>query len=43
MPILISTTEARTRFAEITNKVQYLGEEFIVEKQGKPVVLITQQ
>lgn len=37
----ISTTEARANFAEIINRVQYAGDEFIIKKQGKPVVLIT--
>ncbi|MEK7521229.1 MAG: hypothetical protein AAB599_00280 [Patescibacteria group bacterium] len=41
MPTVLNASEARARFAEITNRVQYLGEEFIVEKQGKPVALIT--
>lgn len=39
---LISATEARERFADLINRVMYRGEEFIVEKQGKPAALITQ-
>lgn len=38
---IISATRAREKFAEIINRVLYGGEEFIVEKQGKPTVLIT--
>lgn len=41
MPQLISATDAKNKFSEIVNKVVYNGEEFIVQKQGKPVVLIT--
>ena len=37
----LSATQAREKFAEIINRVLYGGEEFIVEKQGKPAVLIT--
>lgn len=38
----ISATEARDRFAEIINRVLYGGDEFVVERQGKPAVLITE-
>jgi|GEM_PF-3869812 len=38
----INATQVRNSFAEIVNRVTYGGEEFIVEKQGNPVVLITQ-
>ncbi len=41
MPQIISATQARNSFADIINRVLYRGEEFIVEKQGKPAVLIT--
>ena len=37
----ITATEARERFADIINRVMYRGEEFIVQKQGKPAALIT--
>lgn len=37
----ITATEARERFADLINRVMYRGEEFIVEKQGKPAALIT--
>lgn len=37
----ISATKARENFADIINKVQYRGEEFLIEKQGKPVAVIT--
>lgn len=38
----IKATEVRNSFADIINRVMYGGEEFIVERQGKPSVLITQ-
>lgn len=41
MPQLISATYAKNQFSEIVNRVIYQGEEFIVQKQGKPVVFIT--
>lgn len=37
----ITATQARDRFAELINRVAYRGEEFVVEKQGKPAALIT--
>lgn len=37
----INATQARENFSEIINRVVYLGEDFIVKKQGKPAVLIT--
>lgn len=40
MPQLISSTDARESFAEIINRVFYSGEEFIVQKRGKPVIKI---
>ena len=36
----ISAREARTRFAELTNRVKYTGEPVIVEKQGHPFVAV---
>ena len=41
MPLKISATKARASFSELLNRVLYRGEEFVVEKQGKPVALIT--
>lgn len=41
MPQIISATDAKNQFAELVNRVVYNSEEFIVQKQGKPVVLIT--
>lgn len=41
MPYRISATKARASFSELLNRVVYAGEEFVVEKQGKPVALIT--
>ncbi len=41
MPQTISATQARNQFAEIVDRVVYKGEEFVVEKQGKPAVLIS--
>jgi antitoxin (DNA-binding transcriptional repressor) of toxin-antitoxin stability system len=38
---LITATQAKNQLSEIFNRVIYQGEEFIVQKQGKPVVLIT--
>lgn len=40
MPSLISATHAKNQFSEIVNRVLYGGEEFVVQKQGKPVVKI---
>ena len=37
----ISATNARDNFADILNRVQYREEEFIIEKQGKPVAIIS--
>jgi len=37
----INATQAREKFADIINRVRYREEEFIIEKQGKPVALIT--
>lgn len=36
----ISAREARTRFAELTDRVRYSGEPVIVEKQGQPFVAV---
>ncbi len=41
MPQVISATQARNQFAEIVDRVVYKGEEFVVEKQGKPAVIIS--
>ena len=38
----INATQVRNSFADIINRVTYGGEEFVVERQGNPVVLITQ-
>ncbi len=34
----VSAREARSHFAEITDRVRYTGEPVIVEKQGQPFV-----
>lgn len=36
----ISATEARNRFFEILNLTMYKGEEFIIEKDGKPAAKV---
>ncbi|MGH8630433.1 MAG: type II toxin-antitoxin system Phd/YefM family antitoxin [Burkholderiales bacterium] len=36
----VSAREARTRFAELTDRVRYTGEPVIVEKQGQPFVAL---
>lgn len=41
MPQIISATQAKNQFSEIVNRVLYSGEEFVVQKQGRPVVKIT--
>ena len=41
MANLVTATRVKNQFSEIINRVIYRGEEFIVQKQGKPVVLIT--
>lgn len=41
MKNIISATKARNNFFEILNAVIYKGEEFIVEKDGKPAVRVS--
>lgn len=41
MPQIITATEAKNQFSELVNRVVYNNEEFIVQKQGKPAVMIT--
>jgi prevent-host-death family protein len=41
MKSVISATEARNNFFEMLNSVIYKGEEFIVEKDGKPAVKVS--
>lgn len=41
MPQLIDVTKVRESLADIVNKVYYSSEEFIIRKQGVPVVMIT--
>lgn len=36
----ISSRQARTHFAELTDRVRYTGEPVIVEKQGHPFVAV---
>jgi prevent-host-death family protein len=36
----ISATEAARRFSDLLNRVYYKGEEFVVERGGKPVCRI---
>jgi len=36
----VSSREARTHFAELTDRVKYTGEPVIVEKQGQPFVAV---
>ena len=36
----MSSREARTRFAELTDRVRYTGEPVVVEKQGRPFVAV---
>jgi prevent-host-death family protein len=36
----VSAREARSHFAEITDRVRYTGEPVIVEKQGQPFVAV---
>ncbi len=40
MPRRVSAREARTRFAELTDRVHYTGEPVIVDKQGQPFVAL---
>jgi len=37
----ISATEAARKFSDLLNRVQYQGEEFIVERGGEPLCRIT--
>lgn len=41
MRTVLTATEARNRFFEMLNSVIYRGEEFIVEKDGKPAVKVS--
>ncbi len=41
MKNILSATEARNNFFEMLNSVIYKGEEFIVEKDGKPAVRVS--
>ena len=41
MTTIVSTTKAREEFAEIISKVYYAGDRYIIEKQGKPVAMIS--
>ena len=41
MKHVLSATEARNNFFEMLNSVMYKGEEFIVEKDGKPAVKVS--
>jgi len=41
MKHILSATEARNNFFEMLNSVIYKGEEFIVEKDGKPAVKVS--
>jgi prevent-host-death family protein len=36
----VAAREARSQFAEITDRVHYTGEPVIVEKQGQPFVAV---
>lgn len=36
----VSAREARSRFAELTDRVHYTGEPVVVEKQGQPFVAL---
>lgn len=40
MPKVISTTYARDNFADIINQAAYVGDEFLVQKWGEPMVRI---
>lgn len=42
MPYVINATKAREKFAELIDRVLYRGEEFVIQKQGKPAALVTQ-
>lgn len=37
----ISASEARNNFSEIISLVAYKGEEFVIERKGKPVAVIS--
>lgn len=41
MPQVINATHARESFSDIINQVVYGGVEFIVQRQGRPVVRIS--
>lgn len=41
MKNILSATEARNNFFEILNAVMYKGEEFVVEKDGKPAATVS--
>ena len=41
MKIHISATQAARTFSDLLNRVRYRGEEFIVERGGEPVCIIS--
>lgn len=40
MTLEISVTEARAQFSELLNRVGYGGEEVVITRHGKPLVLL---
>ena len=36
----IKSSEVKNNFGELSDKVKYLGESFLVEKYGKPILKI---
>lgn len=38
---ILTATEARNRFFEMLNSVMYKGEEFVIEKDGKPAMKVS--
>ena len=41
MTLEISVTEARAQFSELLNRVGYGGEEVVITRHGKPLVVLT--
>lgn len=41
MPTVIAATKARNNFFDILDSVKYKGEEFVVEKNGEPVAMVS--
>jgi len=42
-PKTISATDAKNNFSEILSLVAYKGEQFVIERKGKPIAILSPQ